>query len=329
VPEVSPVPRSSADKVSRVMRLIPIVVTILILINLIETVYGQILAEDPCGHRTCDIGWDSEGCELQQVCDMFRNACVPRCIGGDCCRDVVCPEGTECVPWRGQCGLPAGQTCFDLGPSWPTGSAAEGATSRPPGEATVDFIVQNMTGRPLHFQVSSVRPLIQFDLYTWICGAKHKLELPENQFCPNWCPATGPVQEVDCRKPDSLVLRLSDGEAMRVTWSGYEVTTTYRSCKSSGLQACINKKPTRAGRYPVEICAFSEKIGGRVSDDTTNLIEDARVIGPERCLIEDLEYPEESEIKFAFTESHIPLRPPSRLCSAQNSRGDMQKSPTT
>lgn len=274
----------------------------LILVPLLGGGLATPVSSEVFRQRNCDIGPDQESCAPRQVCDMIRNICIPECTTEDCCRDVACPEGSACVPWRGQCGTPAGPTCFDLGSSWWTGSGDFETPVRTATKGMVDFIVRNMTGAPIHFQVSSAQPRVQFNLYTEMSGSRRKLNLPENQFCPNWCPDTGPVRELDCRKPDPAVFQLGNGDAVRLTWSGSEMVTTYRSCSASGIQVCNATKPSRAGLYLVEMCAHSERTEGRNPGEETNPILGADVIGPARCVLNELEYPTRSDIEVVFAE---------------------------
>jgi hypothetical protein len=261
---------------------------------------GTVLSQELCEDRVCDTGQIPDGCGPSQTCDMFRNLCVADCTDADCCRDVVCPGQTQCIAWRGQCGLPAGDACFDIGATRRAGLAAEAGTGAT-AAATVDFVVHNATGGPLYFQASSDRPVIRFELYGQACGVDEKLDLPENEFCPNWCPVTGPVQELDCRRPEPVVFRLAAGEATRVTWSGYEVSTNYRVCRSSESQSCMNRTPAPAGRYAVEICSYTGESGGELRQQETNLLNGA-VAGAETCIDEEFDYPDEAEILLDFTK---------------------------
>ncbi|MFX0547081.1 hypothetical protein ACEWPL_016205 [Roseovarius sp. S1116L3] len=275
---------------------------LLVLVPLLGADVAMAAGNDLCRQRNCDIGLDLESCESRQVCDMIRDICVPECIGADCCQNVACPEGSACVPWRGSCGIPAGPACFDLGSSWWTGSGNPLTSAQANTKGSVDFIVRNRTGAPLYFEITSAQPRIPFTLYTEMCGRRKMLDLPENKFCPNWCPASGPVQQVDCRKPGPAVFRLGDQDTVRLTWSGSEMVATYRSCRDSNIQVCDTAKPSSAGLYFVEICAHSERTGGAKPSEEMNPILGATVVGSENCMMKELEYPAQSEIEFVFAK---------------------------
>ena len=261
---------------------------------------GPVAAEGPGPERVCSVAPAAEGCDPGQVCDAVRNTCVAACEGADCCEGVVCPAGSACVPDRGTCGIPAGESCFDLGASWSTASHIEAEAEPAQTPRPVDVVLLNRTGAPLYFQASTASARPRFDLYARFSPAKRRLEIPENQFCPIWCPAEGPVPERDCARPDPAVVRLADGGGLRLAWSGLEAVTTVRSCASQGLRSCLSERATRPGLYEVEVCGHGEVEADDVADTEATIIAGARVAGPERCLRETFEYPGQHEMRLTF-----------------------------
>lgn len=263
---------------------------------------GLLAVEGAGSVPVCTVAPDAEGCDSGQVCDAVRNACVPACEGADCCQGVVCPAGSACVPDRGTCGIPAGESCFDLDASWSTWAETESEAETSETPRPVDVVVLNRTRAPLYFQASTAVTRPRFDLYAQFSGAERRLDIPENQFCPTWCPAEGPVPEHDCARPDPAVVRLAEGGGLRLAWSGREAVTTVRSCASQGLRSCLSDTPTRPGLYEVEVCGYGgiEADAGVDTDATT--IVGARVAGPERCIRAALEYPGQSEVRITFGE---------------------------
>lgn len=254
-----------------------------------------------CEWRKCEIGEGPLACEgSDQVCDMYRNQCVPVCQGSDCCTGVDCPEGTVCVPRVGRCGIPVGQDCYDMGTEWWSGRDI------PPDQhpvlenpAPAVFVVQNDGDGPLYFE-STLRQPVRFDLHLQYCGRIQKLELAENHFCPTLCPDQGPAVEVDCGKPPQIVQCLPVGEHMSVAWSGLEQVGMRRICDTPPGQFCLVNRLTLPGTYTVEICAYTNVEGGQPDADDPNRLIRGRPAGERQCLQVEFQHPTTAPVVIRF-----------------------------
>lgn len=196
-------------------------------------------------------------CPRNEQCDMLRNRCVPVCEGNDCCHDVHCPTGSECVKIDGRCGIPVGDQCFDMGTSWWTGRDVPTDQSLTTIPLPVDFTVSNNSSRPLYFITLQGRP-IRFEIYDLESGPERKLELAENHYCPNPCPTQGPARERDCEPPLYEVRPLPPAGHISMVWSGKEEVGMQRLCEKNTAGFCMVSRVTQPGLYAVEVCATAE-----------------------------------------------------------------------
>lgn len=259
-------------------------------------------AADPCGWRRCEIDDDTplRCTEAGQVCDMFRNRCVAECEGDDCCAGTSCPPGTACAPAVGRCGVPAGSGCFDMGTTWWTGRDLPPdprAVAEEPSPVTFELV--NGGDVSLYFAATWHQP-VRFDLFQDFCGREQKLEIPENHFCTTPCPPQGIPRRLDCRRPPPTATRLFAGETLRVFWSGTEEVRTRRICEPAESGSCEALRGTLPGTYTVEVCAYTEVIGGRASADDPGRRIGATLAGERLCRRVGFVHPAVAPIKIHF-----------------------------
>lgn len=257
--------------------------------------------EDSCGWRKCEVDPGPLSCKgAGEVCDMFRNRCVPACQGSDCCAGVSCPEASACAPAVGRCGTPAGQGCFDMGTTWWTGrDIPPGQRQVPENPSLVTFEVYNDGGAPLYFESRQRQP-VRFDLYQQYCGCEQKLELAENHFCPSRCPDQGPARERDCAKPPRVAQRLPAGENVSFAWSGAEEVGMRRICDRAQGQFCLVSRVTLSGTYTVEVCAHTCFDGGQPAANDPNRLIMATPTGERQCRRVKFQHPATAPVVIRF-----------------------------
>jgi len=256
---------------------------------------------EPCTGRACELDEGPLDCAgAGQICDMFRNRCVPPCEGPQCCAGVRCPAGSACAPAVGRCGVPAGQGCFDMGTTWwtgrdiPTDPRQEAARPSP-----VAIEVQNGSSAPIYFDSTWQQPL-RFDLYQAACGRERRLELAENHFCPCPCPNEGPPRCRDCGRPPPSVQRLRPGEKLRIQWSGSEEVWSRRICDKPQGEMCLAPRRTLPGVYTLEVCAYTDVAGGRPDKQDADRLALATPAGARQCRRVEFRYPATTAVIIRF-----------------------------
>lgn len=254
-----------------------------------------------CAESACGVGSAlAGGCSSGQVCDSFRRICVAPCESLGCCAGVECPQGSICVPKEGRCGRVAGVGCFDMSTTWWTGRIHLESRSRSPQSTRgVVFELQNNSRAPLYFR-SMLQRRFLFDVYAEVCGMERKLNLAENDWCPAQCPEMGRAYERDCRKLPPSVQWLAAGETLSMDWSGQEQVGIRRVCEGVPDGYCVEQRPSRHGRYAVEVCGFTDVKGGHADRDEPDRWVGAETSGEERCRRVGFEYPATEPVVIEF-----------------------------
>ena len=255
----------------------------------------------PCAWRTCELDEGPLDCTATgQICDMFRNRCMPACEGPQCCEGVRCPAGSACAPAVGRCGVAAGPGCFDMGTTWWTGRDIPSERRQEPAKPSpVRIEVHNRGHAPIYFDSTWQQPL-RFDLYQSTCGRERRLEIAENHFCPCPCPAEGPPRCRDCGRPPPSVRRLRPGERLRLAWSGSEEVWTRRICDKPQGEMCLASRPTLPGVYVLEVCAYTGVAGGPADKQDPDRLTQATPAGVRQCRRVEFRYPAASPVVIHF-----------------------------
>ncbi len=255
-----------------------------------------------CHGRNCELEGFGACPKPYEVCDIFRNKCVPKCEGEKCCDNVRCPPGTVCVPGIGRCGKPAGEGWYDIGSAWWTGRDIKAGDdlillqARP-----VDFKIMNDKKHPIYFTATVTQPG-RFDLFVQYCGASRKLEIAENHFCPTLCPAEGPVMEVDCGSPQQLVTQLLHEQHLILTWSGQEQVGNRRIGNGPLGQFCYFNYVTLAGNYTFQVCYAEDMESGKAHQSIPNRFVGAKIKGEQKCQKLNFLYPSSSVVEVHITD---------------------------
>ena len=236
-------------------------------------------------------------CGSGQVWDMILERCVDICKTDDCCTNVDCPEGTECVEGLGVCGVPIGNGVYTIGYGWWTGKSANFSDPINTAERPVEIKVINKSTDTIFLKANYLRKAMVEISST---ENAQPISIPENYFCPNWCPDKGMPMELDCGRPQDRVIALVSGESTLTQWSGLEVFDVMRYNANSGSKACVQKGQTVPGNYEIKVCAYKEYDAAAAKKVGESGLFLGQTKGSPTCVSSILQFPNKTTIEIVI-----------------------------
>lgn len=123
---------------------------------------------------------------------------------------------------------------------------------------------------------------------------------PESLFCPTPCPQSGPVMEVDCRRPVPAVAALAGGSTLELVWSGEIAAGFARACDAGGERQCFAARRAKAGEYRVTVCAFADSVPAARRPVETGVVPRTRPSGAARCASAAFSAPRTDAVELPF-----------------------------
>lgn len=106
------------------------------------------------------------------------------------------------------------------------------------------------------------------------------LSIPENYFCPQWCPDNEKFMEIDCGTPRERFFALPPSEFLFTAWSGEMIVDKTWSSTTSEKRNCVKKVACDAGSYLIEVCAFKNY---EATSQNGDFLRIGKVLGESKC----------------------------------------------
>ena len=236
----------------------------------------------------------AQPCQDDQIWDMIKERCVDNCKEEACCNKVACPEGTECVEGLGVCAVPIGDGVYDINYGWWTGRSTNRFIQAKTAESPVDIKIINNSSDTV-FMKANYRQKALVEISS--PESAQKIAIPENYFCPNWCPDKGMPMDLDCGRPRDLVIALASGQSTVSRWTGLEIIDVTRYSSNSGSKACVKKGQTQSGSYEIKVCAYKEYNPTNAKEKAEGKLLSGLVKGSSTCVSSLLQFPDKSTIE--------------------------------
>jgi len=213
---------------------------------------------------------------------------------GTTLKTPTCPEGTAFVKGLGVCGVPVGDDIYEIDYGWWTGKSAGRFKQADATERLVAIKIINNSPDTV-FLKANYEKMALFEISA--PESAQKMVLPENYFCPNWCPDKGMPMELDCGRPRDMVIALATGQSTVSRWSGMEIIDVTRYSSDAGSKNCVKKGQTLSGNYEIKVCAYKDYNPTNPKEQGETQLRSGLPKGNANCISTTLQFPKESTIE--------------------------------